>query len=122
MNSATQQIDNTLEQQLQVLQTQFKQLQQSYKQASYPSLEARIAVLDRLKKSIIDNEQAVYAALIEDYGYRSEFDTLIGELMPSVMNIKYTKKKLKRWMKPSRNLRRCRLVRRNSSNSGSLAG
>ncbi len=102
MNSATQQINNTLEQQLQVLQTQFKQLQQSYKQANYPSLEARIAVLDRLKKSIIDNEQAVYAALIEDYGYRSEFDTLIGELMPSVMNIKYTKKKLKRWMKPSK--------------------
>lgn len=102
MNTAKETISNALHQQQQTLQSQFEQLQQSYKQSSYPSLEARLVALDSLKKSIIDNEQAIYAALIEDYGYRSEFDTLIGELMPSVMNIKYTKKKLKRWMKASK--------------------
>ncbi len=104
MNTATQAttINHTLEQQLQTLQIEFKQLQRSYRDASYPSLEARLSSLDRLKKSIIQNEHAIYDALIQDYGYRSEFDTLIGELMPSVMNIKYTQKKLKRWMKPSK--------------------
>jgi coniferyl-aldehyde dehydrogenase len=40
--------------------------------------------------------------LNSDYGHRSEFDTLFGELIPTIAHINYTLKRLKRWMKPSR--------------------
>lgn len=104
MNITSQAIDTneTLNDQLSSLQTNFTQLNHSYKNDTYPSVQDRKSSLSRLKKSIIEHEQCIYDALHSDYGHRSEFDTLIGELIPSIANIKYTLKKLKRWMKPSK--------------------
>lgn len=104
MNIASQTIDtnDALNDQLSSLQAHFTQLRQSYKNDTYPSVQDRKSSLHSLKKSIIEGEQSIYDALRSDYGHRSEFDTLIGELIPSIANINYTLKKLKRWMKPSK--------------------
>ncbi len=84
------------------LQADFKAMKAAFNNAPYPSYKDRKDVLLRLKKSLIANEQAMYAALIQDYGYRSEFDSLISDLLPSVMSLNYALKHLKKWMKPSR--------------------
>lgn len=84
------------------LHTQFEQMKAAYNAAPAPSYEDRRSVLLKLKKSLIDNEQAVYDAMKEDYGYRSEFDSLIADVLPSVAGINYALKNLKKWMKPSK--------------------
>ena len=67
-----------------------------------PAYKKRKALLKELKSSLIENEQAIYDALKMDYGYRSEFDSLVSDLLPTVMGINYAIKNLKKWMKPSK--------------------
>ena len=85
-----------------VLAEKFSILRRVYNENPYPSLAQRKEVLQALKKSLIAHENNFYQALNEDYGYRSEFDTLVADLLPSVMGINYTLKRLRKWMKPSR--------------------
>ncbi|WP_161569617.1 aldehyde dehydrogenase family protein [Veronia nyctiphanis] len=39
-------------------------------------------------------------ALSQDYGYRSSYETLLADILPSLRAIKHAKRHLKRWMKP----------------------
>ncbi|MDG3085262.1 coniferyl aldehyde dehydrogenase [Vibrio hannami] len=73
-----------------------------YDKEKSPSYEQRIDVLKTLKCSLIENEQAIYDAIKLDYGYRSEFDTLLADVLPSIAGINYAIKNLKKWMKPSK--------------------
>ncbi|MEH6455339.1 MAG: coniferyl aldehyde dehydrogenase [Cocleimonas sp.] len=84
------------------LEESFIALKASYKKNPYPNLAQRKEVLQTLKKSLIAHEQDFYKALSEDYGYRSEFDTLVADILPCVMGINYTLKRLGKWMKPSK--------------------
>lgn len=84
------------------LQVEFKALKKAYNLHPAPTLEERVRVLKTLKQSLIENEQVIYDALKKDYGYRSEFDTLMADLLPTVESINYTLKRLKKWMKPSK--------------------
>ena len=84
------------------LQITFQAMRAAYNKRPAPSYAERVAVLKTLKASVIKNEQAIYDALKKDYGYRSEFDTLIADVLPSVAGINYALKNLKKWMKPSK--------------------
>ena len=84
------------------LAEKFSILMRVYNENPYPSLAQRKEVLQALKKSLIAHENNFYQALNEDYGYRSEFDTLVADVLPSVMGINYTLKRIGKWMKPSR--------------------
>ncbi len=84
------------------LQADFEAMRTLYNKKPAPSYECRKTVLKRLKKSLIENEQNIYEALKKDYGYRSEFDSLIADVLPSVAGINYALKRLKKWMKPSK--------------------
>ena len=84
------------------LKNDFETMKNAYNNAPYPNYRERKEVLVKLKASLIKNEQAIYDALKQDYGYRSEFDTLIADVLPSVMAINYTLKNLKKWMKSSK--------------------
>lgn len=84
------------------LAEKFSILMRTYNENPYPSLAQRKEVLQALKKSLIAHENNFYQALNEDYGYRSEFDTLVADVLPSVMGINYTLKRIGKWMKPSR--------------------
>lgn len=84
------------------LQAQFLHLKQAYNKRPAPEYAERVQVLKTLKKSLIEHEQMIYEALKQDYGYRSEFDTLMADLLPTVASINYTLKRLKKWMKPSK--------------------
>ncbi|WP_375749616.1 coniferyl aldehyde dehydrogenase [Vibrio sp. HN007] len=87
---------------LQRLQDDFSLMKSAYNKNPAPTYAQRIDILKKLKRAILDNEQEIYDALKRDYGYRSEFDTLIADLLPSVAGINYATKNLKKWMKPSK--------------------
>lgn len=80
----------------------FETMKAAYQQAPAPSYHDRKGVLVALKKSMLEHEQAIYDGLKADYGYRSEFDSLISDILPSVAAINYATKRLKKWMKPSK--------------------
>ena len=84
------------------LNDKFETLKKAYDAKPYPSLSERKDILLKLKRALIDNEDAIYEALKADYSYRSEFDTLVADLLPCVLAINYTLARLKKWMKPSR--------------------
>ncbi|WP_321963583.1 coniferyl aldehyde dehydrogenase [Paraburkholderia sp. J7] len=67
-----------------------------------PDYRERLADLASLGRLIKDNQQAIVEAISRDYGNRSEFETLFGEIFVVLEGIKSTSKHLKKWMKPQR--------------------
>ncbi|WP_371377666.1 coniferyl aldehyde dehydrogenase [Thalassotalea aquiviva] len=84
------------------LKEAFRGLKQAYSRNPSPSLDQRKAQLKSLKASLLRHEQTLYEAMKQDYGYRSEFDTLLADIMPTVAGINYALKNVKKWMKPSK--------------------
>ena len=76
--------------------------QKSYRSQPAPTYELRIAQLTTLKTALLKFKHPLAEALNQDYGSRSTHDTFISEIMPSINNINYCLKNLKKWMKPSR--------------------
>ncbi|UTV27821.1 coniferyl aldehyde dehydrogenase [Photobacterium atrarenae] len=76
--------------------------QAAFRAAPMPSLEQRLQALKALKGALLKNKQALCEALSRDYGRRSHQDTLIADILPCVAQLNYTRKHLKKWMKPSR--------------------
>ena len=74
----------------------------SYQLAPAPSVQQRISQLTQLKNALLTYQDELVSALDQDYGQRSTQDTLISDILPCVMNINYTIKNLKKWMKPQR--------------------
>jgi len=74
----------------------------AYQQAPAPTYQQRCDKLTALKAALIAHQQQLIAALNEDYGQRPEQDTMLADILPCVMNINYTLKRLKKWMKPHR--------------------
>lgn len=84
------------------LQLEFNTLKQRYLHNKQPNLAQRKSVLKALKKALLDNKQSLMTALNEDYGTRTEFDSLMADILPSVQHLNYTLKNLKSWMKPEK--------------------
>ncbi len=64
------------------------------------SLKKRIALLKTIDNILIENDQAICEAIHTDFGNRSFHETRILEISPSLMGLRYTRKQLKKWMKP----------------------
>lgn len=67
-----------------------------------PSLDERKAGLLRLKRALLAHRQGLCDALTKDYGRRSDYDSLLADILPCVLQINYSLKRLKGWMKPQR--------------------
>lgn len=74
----------------------------AYLRAPYPSYEERIERLNKLEGILLDNQDAIAAAIHEDFGHRSEHESKMLELFTCVDGLRHTKKKLKKWMQPER--------------------
>ncbi len=85
-----------------LLTMNFQAMQSAYRRDPAPDHAQRVAVLKKLKRSLINHEQQIYQALSKDYGYRSEFDTFFADIMPTIAAINYAIKHLKKWMQPSK--------------------
>ena len=84
------------------LQAMLNKLRTAYRKEPATSARTRIGLLNRLKVALLAHQESLVAALNQDYGQRPAQDTLISDIMPCVMNINYTVKRLKKWMKPQR--------------------
>lgn len=80
----------------------FKKLSASYQKNRFPLLKERIDLLELIKKQLEKHKGDLFGALSKDYGYRSEFDTMVAELIPTISSLKFTSRKLKKWMRPSK--------------------
>ena len=75
---------------------------QAYRSAPNPSAKERTAQLSALKSAMLSFQDDLVNALNEDYGQRPAQDSLIADIMPCIVNINYTIKRLNKWMKPQR--------------------
>ncbi len=75
---------------------------QAYARHPVPSYRERVADLRTLRRFLLENREALIAAVNADYGNRPRHETLFGELVPVHDGIKHTLKHLRRWMRPQR--------------------
>ena len=66
------------------------------------ALETRIDRIDRCIALIVDHQEALCAAVNEDFGVRSQRVTRMSDLFTSVNTLKFVKKNIRKWMKPER--------------------
>ena len=74
----------------------------AYRQLPNPGYEQRLTDLRALKRMLSDNQEAVIAAINEDYGSRARQETMLAELIVVLDGINFAIKHLKSWMKPQR--------------------
>ena len=72
----------------------------AYDAAPFAEWDERLNRLERLHRLIADNEAAIEAAIDADFGGRPPIETQIGEIFPSLAEIRGAIKHGKRWMKP----------------------
>ena len=84
------------------LSARLARLRDACQQHPMPSLSERRAHLSQLKRALIAHKQPLCDALAIDYGQRSDYDSMIADILPCVMQINYTQKRIKRWMRPHR--------------------
>jgi len=65
-----------------------------------PGYRQRCADLLALKRMVEENQEALIAAIGQDYGSRSRNETLLAEILNVLDGINFALKHLKRWMKP----------------------
>ena len=84
------------------LPEQLVRLKQACQAQPMPSLAQRRSRLTALKSALLAHKQALCDALALDYGQRSDYDSLVADILPCVMQINYSLKRLKGWMEPVR--------------------
>ncbi|QSE73091.1 coniferyl aldehyde dehydrogenase [Aeromonas media] len=84
------------------LPEQLHRLKQACQAHPMPSLEQRRNRLIALKGALLAHKQPLCDALVLDYGQRSDYDSLVADILPCVMQINYSLKRLKGWMRPAR--------------------
>ena len=83
------------------LRSQFNELKHSFEDSPYLPIEQRLALLKQIRANIVTLEQDLIAAVSKDFGYRTAFDTLVGDILPTMQGLAHIIKKLPRWSKPS---------------------
>ncbi|MEM5545828.1 coniferyl aldehyde dehydrogenase [Pseudoalteromonas fuliginea] len=83
------------------LTTQFDGLQDAFLSTPYLPINKRITLLKNLRLRIVELEEELVDAVSKDFGYRTAFDTLLGDILPTVQTLAHIIKKLPNWSKPS---------------------
>jgi coniferyl-aldehyde dehydrogenase len=66
------------------------------------SVEGRLAILKKLETLLTVHQDAIAEAISKDFGNRSVHETKILELFPAIDGLRYTRRKLKKWIKPKK--------------------
>ncbi|SHJ33708.1 coniferyl-aldehyde dehydrogenase [Desulfatibacillum alkenivorans DSM 16219] len=64
------------------------------------SYQERIKELERIETAIGQRVDEIVEAMVQDFGSRSRHEILIAEINTTLSMVHYTKKHLKKWMKP----------------------
>ncbi len=84
------------------LQDVFAKQKAAYAKAPYPTAKERRANLDKLAEQVSKFKDKLAEALNTDFSCRSTAETYLYEVFVVLEGIKYNKKNLKKWMKPSK--------------------
>ncbi|WMS86144.1 coniferyl aldehyde dehydrogenase [Pleionea litopenaei] len=84
------------------MQDIFEQQQHAYRAHPYPARTERKDMLKALRRSIVKNKVRLLKSLSADYSHRSEDDSLLADILPTLMSVRYYMKNLGRWMKPQK--------------------
>ena len=74
----------------------------AYLRKPFPAYEERVDNLRKLERVLVDNADAIAAAISADFGHRAVEESLMAELFTSVDGLRDARKKLKKWMRPQR--------------------
>ena len=80
----------------------FEAQQTAYLKNPETSAAQRVLHLNQLKSALLAYKDRIIQAVNEDFGGRAADETLLAEFFPSVEGIRFTAKRVKRWMKPAR--------------------
>ncbi|SHN16135.1 coniferyl-aldehyde dehydrogenase [Pseudomonas asturiensis] len=89
------------DQTLQAMASAFTTQRAAFSANPMPPAEQRLQWLKQLGKLLSEHRQALIDAIRQDFGHRSADETLLAELLPSLLGIRDARKHLKRWMKSS---------------------
>ena len=67
---------------------------EAYLRQPYPSLEERLERLDKLDRILVENAEAICAAIATDFGHRCAEESKMLEIFTCIDGIRHTKKKL----------------------------
>ena len=74
----------------------------AFRREGSPSAAERRELLQRLRRTLLDHQSDLAAAVDHDFGHRSRHETLLGETFVTVASIKHMIRHLSSWMKPER--------------------
>lgn len=76
--------------------------QRAFQQLPRPSAEARQRHLRALKRELLAHQDELAAAISRDFGWRATSESLMLDVLPTVLAIDHLVAHVRRWMKPSR--------------------
>ncbi len=76
--------------------------QQAFLAAPFPSEKFRKQQLKALKSALLKHKDKLVKAVSADFGHRSEDESLLADIMPTIMSIDHTIAHLRDWMKPEK--------------------
>ncbi|NNF15209.1 MAG: coniferyl aldehyde dehydrogenase [Gammaproteobacteria bacterium] len=74
----------------------------AFMEAPMPSLEQRLGQIDKFREMLISHTDRMAEAAARDFGNRHKQETTSAEFTVLLQSIRYIKKNLRKWMKPSR--------------------
>jgi coniferyl-aldehyde dehydrogenase len=80
----------------------FEKQRLAFAHTPYPSLAQRRTALRRLRAAIQRHATPCAAAANADFGIRAADETMLVDLLPSVLHIDHLLRNLRKWMRPSR--------------------
>ncbi|BBN83437.1 aldehyde dehydrogenase [Pseudoalteromonas sp. A25] len=88
--------------QLSELNKQLMALQVAFSQQPYQDTQTRVKLLKTLQQALVAHQDELVAAARSDFNGRTEFDSVFGDIIPTVNALKYMCGHLKGWMKPQK--------------------
>ena len=80
----------------------FQRQKAAYLARPMPTAQERKAKLIALRKSFLAHTDQLVQALSEDFGHRSNYDSLLSDMLPTANNLHYCATHVRRWMRPRR--------------------
>lgn len=74
----------------------------AYLADAIPTARERKENLTRLEKLLVKNTDSLAAAVLADYGSRSDIEIRMSEIYQPLAAIRYARKRVRKWMKPRR--------------------
>ncbi|MQX52107.1 coniferyl aldehyde dehydrogenase [Alcanivorax sediminis] len=74
----------------------------AFRQHPYPTAEQRIELINRIRPLLANHADDWVQAINEDFTNRAADETRLAEILITLEGLKYTTRKLRKWMKPSK--------------------